>query len=155
MTTGTAVAPMRALRTVLEPFRGLRSMNRLLEEAFGPAASTNEESFDLWAPPCDIYETDNELVVQVELPGVKKEDVKVSIENNVLTISGERKFEEETKRENYRRAERSYGQFMRSFILPNTVDTDKVSAEFKDGVLRVGLPKREESKPKAVEVKVA
>ena len=148
---------MRALRMALEPFRALQTMNRLFENPLGPTASTGEESMAvaLWSPPCDIYETDNELVVQVELPGVKKEDVKVSIENNVLTISGERKFEEETKRENYRRAERSYGQFMRSFIVPNTMDTKKVNAQFKDGVLRVALPKHEETKPKSIEVKVA
>jgi HSP20 family protein len=93
--------------------------------------------------------------VKAELPSVKKEDVKVSLKNNVLTISGERKFEEETKRENYHRTERNYGQFMRSFMLPTTVDTDKVSAEFKDGILCVTLPKREEVKPKAIEVKAA
>ena len=148
---------MRALRMAVEPFRALQSMNRLFEDTLGLAAPSGEEnvSLALWTPPCDIYETDHELVVQVELPGMKKEQVKVSIENNVLTISGERKFEEETKRENYRRAERSYGQFIRSFILPNTLDTTKVSAQFKDGVLRVALPKREETKPKAIEVKVA
>jgi HSP20 family protein len=93
-------------------------------------------------------------VVMAELPEVKKEDVYVSIENNMLTILGERKFSEEMKKENYHRFERSYGEFMRSFTLPSFVDANKVNAEFKDGVLRVTLAKREEAKPKQIEVKV-
>jgi HSP20 family protein len=131
-------------------------MNRLLDESFGPFAFPGEESLSLsvWKPFCDIYETGNEIVVKAELPDVKKEDVHVGIENNLLTISGERKFEEETKKENYHRIERHYGEFRRSFGLPTTIDAKKVSAEFKDGMLRVTLPKTEEAKPKQVEVKV-
>jgi HSP20 family protein len=123
----------------LEPFRG-----------FG------EENWSLstWSPVCDIYETDNEIVVKAELPEVKKEDVHVSIENNLLTIRGERKFSEETKKENYHRVERSYGEFTRSFTLPNFVDSNKINAEFKDGMLRVTMAKREEAKAKQIEVKV-
>jgi len=93
-------------------------------------------------------------VVKVELPEVKREDVRVSIENNILTIHGERKFSEETKKENYHRVERNYGEFTRSFTLLGFVDTNMVNAEFKDGILRVALAKREEAKPKNVEVKV-
>jgi HSP20 family protein len=131
-------------------------MRRFFGEGYDPFGRFGEESWSLttWAPACDIYETDNEIVVKAELPEVKKEDVRVSIENNVITIHGERKFSEETKRENYHRLERSYGAFTRSFTLPSFVDASKINAEFKDGILRVTMPKREEAKPKQVEVKV-
>jgi HSP20 family protein len=121
-----------------------------------PFGRLGEENWSLttWAPACDIYETDNEIVVKAELPEVKKEDVHVSLENNLLTIRGERKLSEETKRENYHRLERRYGAFTRSLTLPNFADTSKINAEFKDGMLRVTLPKREEAKPKQIEVKV-
>ncbi|HWP41686.1 MAG TPA: Hsp20/alpha crystallin family protein [Blastocatellia bacterium] len=146
MATGTGLAPLRAFRELMtaDPFRSLQQrINRLFEETFGPMAFPGQESLSIaaWSPRCDIFESDNEIVIKAELPGVKKEDVKVNIENNMLTIQGERKFEEETKQENYHRIERSYGQFMRSFMLPAYVDAGKVSAEFKDGLLRVTLPK--------------
>jgi HSP20 family protein len=137
-----------------DPFYLLQNrLNRLLEFPLTPFA---EEALPLmeWAPPCDIYETDREIVVKAELPGLKKEDVLVSVENNVLTIRGERKFAEEVKRENFHRVERSYGEFLRSFTLPAYVDANKTLAEFKDGLLTVTLPKREEAKPKQIEVKV-
>lgn len=89
---------------------------------------------EAWSPSCDIYETESEIVVKAEIPGVKKEDVKLSLQDNVLTLSGERKFEEETKKENYVRVERGYGSFTRSFTLPAYVDATKISAEFKDGL---------------------
>jgi HSP20 family protein len=107
-----------------------------------------------WSPSCDIYETKNEIVVKAEIPGVKKEDIKLSLQENVLTLTGERKFEEETKKENYVRVERGYGSFMRSFTLPSYVDVKKIGAEFKDGLLEVKLPKSEETKPKEIEIKV-
>ena len=107
-----------------------------------------------WAPSVDIVENEKEFLIKAELPEVKREDVKVSIEDNVLTVRGERKFEGETKRENYHRVERSYGEFMRSFTLPNYVDASKVSADFKDGMLNVILPTRAESKPKQMEIAV-
>jgi HSP20 family protein len=124
-------------------------LNRLFE----PFA---EETLPLttWVPSCDIYETDKEIVVKAELPGLKKEDVFVSLENNVLMIRGERKFEEDVKRENYHRVERTYGEFLRSFTLPTFIDANKILAEFKDGLLMVTLPKREEAKPKQIEVKI-
>jgi HSP20 family protein len=140
-----------------DPFRLFQQrLNRLFGEGFGMLTPEGEESWSLsaWAPACDIYETDHEIVIKAELPEVKKENVYVSFENNVLTIRGERKFEEEAKRENYHRIERSYGEFVRSFTLPTFVDTNKINAEFKEGVLRVMIPKREEAKPKQVEVKV-
>lgn len=158
MSIATGIAPARRSRelTARDPFRSLQQqVNRLFEETFGPSFPGEETlGVSTWAPSCDIYETDNEIVLKAELPGVKKEDVKVDIENNVLTLRGERKFEEETKKENFVRIERSYGNFLRSFSLPTAVDTSKINAEFKDGILQVILPKREESKPKTIEVKV-
>jgi HSP20 family protein len=156
--TGTALAPSGSRKWLaFDPFHNFEErMRRFFGEGFDPFGRLVEESWSLatWSPACDIYETDNEIVVKAELPEVKREDVKVSIENNVLTIHGERKFSEETKRENYHRLERSYGEFTRNFTLPSFVDTGKINAEFKDGMLRVTMPKREEAKPKQVEVKV-
>jgi HSP20 family protein len=132
-------------------------MRRLFGEGFGRFFEPLEEeswSVTTWAPSCDIYESDNEIVVKAELPEVKKENIQVSVENNLLTIRGQRKFEEETKKENYHRIERSYGEFRRSFTLPSFADPSKINAEYKDGVLRVTIAKREEQKPKQVEVKV-
>ena len=108
-----------------------------------------------WAPSVDISEDDKEWLVKTDLPEVKKEDVKVTVENGVLTITGERKFEKEEKDKKYHRIERAYGNFLRSFALPDAADGSKVAAEFKDGVLKVHLPKSEKAKPKSVEVKVA
>ena len=153
----TAMAPSRE-RAILDPFRNYEErMRRFLGETFDPFGKFTQENWSLatWSPACDIYETSNELVVKAELPEVKKENVQVTIENNVLTIRGERKFEAETKKEDYHRVERSYGEFTRSFALPTFVDASKVNAEFKDGLLRVTMPKREETKPKQVEVKVS
>jgi HSP20 family protein len=159
MATGTGLAPFTAFRNLLapEPVHTLQQrLNRLFGEAFPQLALLGEEPISLagWSPSCDIYETENEIVVKAEIPGVKKEDVKLSIQDNVLTLSGERKFEEETKKENYVRVERGYGSFSRSFTLPPSVDAKKISAEFKDGLLEVKLPKLEEAKPKEVEIKV-
>ena len=126
-------------------------------EMFRSFAPTFPDNFELttWTPPCDIYETANEIVLKAELPEVKKEDVEVLIENNVLILRGERKFEEKTPPENYHRVERQYGEFVRSFTLPMFVDATKINAEFKEGVLIVTLPKHEETKPKHVNVKVS
>jgi len=115
---------------------------------------TEEWPMKAWVPPCDIFETDKELVMKFELPEVKKEDVEVKLEQNVLTLRGERKFEEKTDRENYHRVERHYGEFMRSFNVPLYVDAARINAEFKDGVLTVTLPKNEEARPKQINVKV-
>jgi HSP20 family protein len=156
--SSTGLAPTRGARELmgLDPFRPFEQRFRRFFEGFEPFRTSVEENWSLatWAPACDIYETDNEIVVKAELPEMKKEDVYVSIENNLLTIRGERKFSEETKKENYHRVERSYGEFMRSFTLPSFVDANKVNAEFKDGMLRVTMAKREEAKPKQIEVKV-
>ena len=106
-----------------------------------------------WTPACDIFETDNEIVLKFELPEIKKENVKITMENHVLMLRGERKFEEETNRENYHRVERHYGEFMRSFTVPMSVDATKISAEFKNGVLTVTLAKREAA-AKQIDVKI-
>lgn len=158
METGTGLAPMKTFRELVtnDPFRALQQrFNRVFGEtglfAFPPDENL---SFAAWSPACDIFETADEIVVKAELPGIKKEDVKLTIENNILTLRGERKFEAETKKENYFRVEQSYGEFSRSFTLPVSIDFKNVTADFKDGVLKVKLPKREEAKPKAIEVNV-
>jgi len=144
-----------------EPFRNLVSvqdrMNRIFDEAFRGIPSGGEEEWALggaWAPAVDIYEHEGNLVLQAELPGVEAKHVDVQVENNVLTLRGERKFDSEVKREQYHRVERAYGTFSRSFTLPSVVDTGKIKAQFKDGVLRVTLPQREEAKPKQIQIAV-
>ena len=143
-----------------EPFRDLVTMqdrlNRVFEDAFrGPVRGAEEDWLGgSWAPAVDIYEHDGNLVLKAELPGIDPKDVDVRVENNVLTLRGERKFDEEVKRESCHRVERAYGTFSRSFTLPNVVDTQNIKAEFRDGVLRVTMPKREEAKPKQIQVQI-
>jgi HSP20 family protein len=144
-----------------EPFRDLLSlqerMNRLFDESFRGARGTDEDWAlgGSWAPAVDIYEHDGNIVLKAELPGVDPKDVDVRVENNTLTLRGERKHDQEVKRENYHRVERSYGSFTRSFTLPNVVDTNNIKAEYKDGVLRMTLPTREEAKPKQISISVS
>jgi HSP20 family protein len=145
-----------------EPFRDLVSlqdrMNRLFDQSFrGISRGADEEDWALgaWAPAVDIYEKDGNIVLKAELPGIDPKDVDVRVENNILTLRGERKLDEEVKKDNYHRVERSYGNFTRSFTLPNVVDTEKIKAEFKDGVLRMTLPKKEEAKPKQISISVS
>jgi HSP20 family protein len=107
-----------------------------------------------WVPSVDVSETNGEYQIKAEIPDVKKEDVKVTLEDGVLTIQGERKQEKEDKGKKYHRVERTYGSFVRSFTLPDLVDEEKVKAEFKDGILKLQLPKSEKARPKAIEVKV-
>lgn len=146
---------MNAL-TRWEAFHGLSGLqeqvNRLFDSSF-PGRSDNS-AITTWAPAVDIYETENELVVKADLPDVSEKDLDVRVENNMLTIRGERKFENKVEKENYLRVERTYGSFSRSFSLPNTVNTEGIKAEYKNGVLTVELPKRAESKPKQVKVNV-
>lgn len=113
-----------------------------------------ESALTTWAPAVDIYETPNELVVKTDLPDVVEKDIDVRVENNLLTIRGERKFEKSVSEENFLRVERTYGAFSRSFSLPNTVNAEGIGAQYKNGVLTVTLPKREESKPRQVKVNV-
>ena len=108
-----------------------------------------------WAPPVDIYETENELVLKADLPDLEEKDIDVRVENNLLTIRGERKFEKDVNEDNYLRVERAYGPFTRSFSLPNTVNSESVQAEYHNGVLSLHLAKREESKPKQIKITVS
>jgi HSP20 family protein len=137
-----------------EPARELATMeierlNRMFTDFYGEAFSR------AWVPPVDIYETDaHEVVLKAELPDLKREDINVTFEHGVLTLRGERKFEQEVKKDNFQRIERRHGAFSRSFTLPNTVDAGKISASYKDGVLTIRLPQREEAKPKQIAVNV-
>jgi HSP20 family protein len=142
----------------VDPFREFAAIQDRMNRLFGNAYLRDEDtSFrGTWAPAVDIFETENhDLVVRAELPGMAREDIEVSVENSTLVLKGEKKFDSEVKEENYRRIERTYGQFHRSFTLPNTVDTAKVRADFKNGVLTVKLPFREEAKPRTINVEVS
>jgi HSP20 family protein len=145
MATLTRYNPFRDL----EEFTGLRmfedTVNRLLNEP----ASTRP-----WAPPVDIMESENELVIKADLPEIDLKDVDIRLENNQLSLKGERKFESKKENGGYHRIERSYGSFVRYFTLPNTVDTEKVNASYRDGVLTIVIPKKEAAKPRQVKVEV-
>jgi HSP20 family protein len=132
-----------------------REINRIFENFFhGDLQDDGAFGLSLWTPAVDIAEHDNEYVVRVELPGVSKDDVKITLESNVLTIRGEKKREKDVEKDNYHRMERMYGSFQRSFTLPSTVRADKIDAVYKDGILTITLPKAEEARPKQIEVKV-
>ena len=143
-----------------DPFKELDDLQTRLSTMFGRAPvrkdAGKEEAMTIaeWAPLVDISEDEKEYLIKAELPEVKKEDVKVSVQDDVLTISGERTLEKEEKGKKYHRVERAYGIFSRSFTLPEDADPSKVSAEFKDGVLKVRLTKSERAKPKSIDVKV-
>jgi HSP20 family protein len=141
-----------------DPFSELRGLqddfNRLFNTTWPRLFSGEEALSGTWAPSVDIYEDQSSIVLEADLPGMKQEDFKLSIENYKLTLSGERKFEKDEKGENFHRVERSYGSFTRNFSLPSTVNVDEVNAEFKDGVLRVTLPKKEEVKARQIQVKI-
>ncbi|MGH9359996.1 MAG: Hsp20/alpha crystallin family protein [Terriglobia bacterium] len=142
-----------------EPFRDLLTtqdrFNRLLNETFSNVFSGEQFSAKSWTPPVDIFETDHDLIVKTELPGIDPKDVEVRVEDGTLYLKGERKYENEVKEQNYHRVERAYGSFMRSFTLPSSVNTDDVKAEYKDGVLTLTMAKREEAKPKTIKINVA
>lgn len=143
-----------------DPFRELEEVSDRLNRMFARPSSprtTGKETMIVadWTPSVDISETEGEYQIKAEIPDVKKEDVKVTLEDGVLTIQGERKQEKEEKGKKYHRIERSYGSFVRTFSLPDVIDEEKVKAEFKEGVLNLHLPKSEKAKPKAIEVKVA
>ena len=128
-------------------------MNRLFEEQYGGG---REESLTSGAfvPPVDIYEDQHGIQLKLEVPGIDEKDLDIKVENNVLTVSGERKFEKEQKEENFHRIERRYGSFTRSFTLPNTVNTENITADYNNGVLTIHLAKREEAKPKQIKVNI-
>jgi HSP20 family protein len=145
----------------LDPFRELEEMERRLASVFGrlPArrGDGREETMTVfeWAPLVDIVENENEYLIKAELPEVKREDVKVTVQNGTLTIAGERSLEKEEKGKKYHRVERAYGHFARTFALPEEADPTRIHAEFKDGVLNVHVAKSEQARPKRIEVNVA
>ena len=132
-----------------------REMNRLFANTADRFPGGEAPSLARWTPAVDIFEEEDRIVLTAELPGLRREDVRVDVEDRTMTISGERQLENEAQQEHYSRIERVYGQFSRSFTLPQTVDAEKISAEMHDGVLRVIMLKREESKPRQIEVKVS
>jgi HSP20 family protein len=137
----------------LSHYDPLSSSLRQFEDAFTRFFS-EPQSNRPWAPAVDIYETDNELVLKADLPEVELKDLDVRVENQTLTITGERKFERQENAKGYHRVERSYGTFARSFSVPNTFDTEKIGASFKNGVLTVTLPKKEAAKPRQIKVEI-
>ncbi|HQZ39625.1 MAG TPA: Hsp20/alpha crystallin family protein [Vicinamibacterales bacterium] len=140
--------------TRFDPFRDVAVLQDRMSRIFGDAYTAREEGvLSNWVPAVDIFENEKkELVIKAELPDVNREDVSVTVENNTLTLSGERKLDTEVKKEHYHRIERAYGSFSRSFSLPATVDSGKVAADFKNGVLTVRLPFREEAKPRSITI---
>ncbi len=142
-----------------DPFRGMSAFedwNRVFGDAWSRRGEDNAPKRGTWIPPVEIYETDEHaLVVEAELPGMSREAIQVTVENGMLTIKGERKLSEERQKEQVHRVERTYGSFSRTFSLPQTVDSEHVMAQYRDGTLRVTLPLREEAKPRQVQVTVA
>ena len=148
---------MRMAITRFEPFRELAAVQARLNRIFSEPYEANDDTLARadWVPSVDVYESEqHELVLKAELPGIKREDIDLKVENNVLTIRGERKRDAEIKPEAFHRVERAYGAFARSFTLPQTVNAEGVKAEFKDGVLTVVLPAREEAKPRQVQIAI-
>jgi HSP20 family protein len=143
----------------LDPFRDLSTIQERMNQIFEDALARNrgrEEGLrsGMWTPAVDIYENADSVVVKAELPGVEKDQISVEVKDGILSLRGERKFEKEVKEDSYHRIERAYGSFQRSFSLPVSVDQEKVTAKFKDGVLEVKLPKKEQAKPKQIKVNV-
>ena len=138
-----------------EPFRGAATLHEHLNRVFGEGFGRAEESnLTTWAPAVDILETEHELVVKADLPDVDPKELDIRVENNILTIRGERKFQKQVNENNYLRVERSYGSFARSFSLANTVNSEAIKADYQNGVLTLSIPKREEAKPKQIKVSV-
>jgi HSP20 family protein len=135
-----------------DPFREIRSLQNEVNRLFSGATSGRDDIGGEWMPRVDVFENESNLVLEAELPGMKRDDFDLSIENNVLTLKGERKFEKKDERDNYHRVERAYGSFTRSFTLPTTVTAEGAKAEFKNGMLNVTLAKREETKARKIEV---
>jgi len=137
-----------------EPYRELASLQSRFDRVLGRRTTEpeNEESLAAWAPPVDITEDKDRILITAELPGFKEDQIEIQTENGMLTLRGERKFEKETNGKSYHRVERAYGQFVRSFGLPNNVDREKIKATFSDGLLKIELPKREDARPKTIKV---
>jgi HSP20 family protein len=141
-----------------DPFREFSTlqdrMNRLFRHSYSEGGRDESLTTSNFAPAVDVYEDEHNVTLKIEVPGIDEKDIDVHIENNVLTVHGERKFEKEEKEENYRRVERQYGSFARSFTLPSTVDPEKVTANYEKGVLKISLAKKAEAKPKQIKVNV-
>ncbi len=148
---------MRTMNRLELPFRGVTMLRDQVNRVIGDLVGRTGEESNLtpWAPAVDIYETEHELVVKADLPDVNPQDLDIQVENNILTIRGERKFENKVKEENYLRMERSYGSFSRTFSLANSVNSEAIKADYQNGVLTLSIPKREEAKPKQIKVNVA
>jgi HSP20 family protein len=147
---------MRTTMNRWEPFRGATTLQEQVNRLFGNVLerSSEESNLTTWAPAVDIYETEHELVVKADLPEIDPKDLDIRVENNILTIRGERKFEKKVNEDNYLRVERAYGSFSRSFSLANTVNAEAIKADYQNGVLTLTIPKREEAKPKQIKVNV-
>ena len=144
-----------------EPFRQYSTMqdrtnrmNRLFRELFSSEAPEEALTTTSFAPPVDIYEDEHNITLKIEVPGIDEKDIDVRVENNTLTVHGERKLDKEEKEENYRRVERQYGSFTRTFTLPSTVDAERIQADYDKGILKIVLPKKAEAKPKSIKVNV-
>jgi HSP20 family protein len=139
-----------------QPLHGATTLQEQINRVFGDMVGRASEESNLtpWAPPVDIYETEHELVVKADLPEVNPQELDIRVENNILTIRGERKFDNKVNEENYLRVERAYGSFSRSFSLANSVKSDAIKADYQNGVLTLSIPKREEAKPKQIKVNV-
>ena len=146
---------MRTL-TRFEPFSVAGNLQDQINRVFNDVLNRSREESNLttWAPAVDIFETEHELVVKADLPDIDPKDLDIRVENNILTIRGERKFEKKVDQDNYLRVERAYGSFARSFSLANTVNTEAIKADYQNGVLTLSIPKREEAKPKQIKVNV-
>src|SRR5271170_2216690 len=147
---------MRTMNRLEQPFRGATTLQDQINRVFSDLVGRTEEESNLtpWAPAVDIYETEHELVVKADVPDVNPEDLDIRVENNILTIRGERKFENQVNEDRYLRVERAYGAFSRSFSLANSVKSDAIKADYQNGVLTLSLSKREEAKPKQIKVNV-
>src|ERR1700737_3208747 len=149
MTILTRWEPLRELSTMQDR---MSRMNRLFRESYNPEEPEEALTTTSFVPPVDTYEDEHNIVLKLEVPGIDEKDIHVHIDNNTLTVHGERKIEKEEKEENYRRIERQYGSFTRTFTLPNTVDTENASANYDKGVLKIRLAKKAEAKPKQIKV---
>jgi HSP20 family protein len=151
MTLLTRWEPLREFSTMQDR---INRMNRLFRESYSPEGPEDALTTTSFAPPVDIYEDEHNITLKLEVPGIDENDIDVRIDNNTLTVHGERKIEKEEKEENFRRVERQYGSFTRSFTLPNSVDPGQVSADYNKGVLKIKLAKKAEAKPKQIKVNV-
>ena len=151
---------IRGLR-VLDPWKDFGSLqeriNRMFDDTIRTLYPTDGEELDkgTWAPAVDIYETNDSFVVSADLPGLNKDEIQIDLKDNTLTLKGEKKFEEKVSKDNYIRVERAYGSFVRSFTLPQNVDPEKIKAKYKEGVLEMTIPKKEEAKPKQIKVELS